>query len=85
MYGCILTSLPPGKTRPKAAAKLEKRSSSSRSEAGEGGAGEVSTEAASPVPLKKRPRMMEVPYALGHAINQKVGGGTLRTVQSVEG
>ena len=73
-----LTPLPPGETRPEAAAKLEKRSSSSGSEAGEseGGAGEVSTEAASPVPLKKRPRMMEVPYALGHAINQKVGGGT---------
>ena len=82
-----MTPLPPGETRPEAAAKLEKRSSSSGSEAGEseGGAGEVSTEVASPVPLKKRPRMMEVPYALGHAINQKVGGGTLRTVQSVEG
>ena len=25
----------------------------------------------SPVPLKKRPRMMEVPYGLGHAINKK--------------
>ena len=26
----------------------------------------------SPVPLKKRPRMMEVPYGLGHAINKNV-------------
>ena len=31
-----------------------------------------SNEMVSPVPLKKRPRMMEVPYGLGHAINKNV-------------
>ena len=48
---------------------LSKRSNSSGSESSSGAA---INELLSPVPLKKRPRMMEFPYATGHAINQQV-------------
>ena len=48
---------------------ISKRSNSESSEGEE--QKYENNESLSPVPLKKRPRMMEVPYGLGHAINKK--------------